>query len=154
MLPHQFRDNTAYQLRSSYGMRMTPFSLGNIILLKEKGEWESQFLGRLIRSSGPPRGRKGSGTFKVEIGGLEFSRRRKGQFFFPLHSLVLVNYTIQFKLCTRDYTTMYPAGGQFLLPENLLTNPDILECVLWDRVWRIFLLLNSNLVILKCKLWE
>ena len=49
---------------------------------------------------------------------------------------------------------MYPAGGQFLLPENLLTNPDILECVLWDRVWRIFLLLNSNLVILKCKLWE
>ena len=45
---------------------------------------------------------------------------------FPLHSLVLVNYTTQFKLCTRDYTTtVYPAGGQFLLPENLLTNPDI-----------------------------
>ena len=36
--------------------------------------------------------------------GLEFSRRRKGQFFFSLHSLVLVNYTTQFKLCTRDYT--------------------------------------------------
>ena len=71
-----------------------------------------------------------------------------------LHSLVSVNYTTQFKLCTRDYTTVYPAGGQFLLPENLLTNPDILECVLWDRVWRIFLLLNSNLVILKCKLLE
>ena len=34
---------------------------------------------------------------------LEFSRRKKGQtFFFPLHSLVLVNYTTQFKLCTRD----------------------------------------------------
>ena len=60
-----------------------------------------------------------------------------------------------FKLCTKDYTTTtYPAGGQFLLPENLLTNPDILECILWEGVWRIFLLLNSNLVILKCKLWE
>ena len=46
------------------------------------------------------------------------------------------------------------AGGQFLLPENLLTNPDILEYILWEWVWEIFLLLNSNLVILKCKLWE
>ena len=52
--------------------------------------------------------------------------------FFPLHSLVLVNYTTQFKLCTRDYTTMYPPGGLFLLPENLLTNPDILECKLLE----------------------
>ena len=46
--------------------------------------------------------------------------------------LSLVNYTTQLKLCTRGYTTMYPAGGQFLLPENLLTNPDILECILWE----------------------
>ena len=37
---------------------------------------------------------------------------------------------------TRDYiTTMYPAWGQFLLPENLLTNPDILERKLWEWVW-------------------
>ena len=64
---------------------------------------------------------------------------------FCLHSLVLVNYTTQFKLCTRDYTTtVYPAGGQFLLPENLLTNPGILECILWEWVWRIFLLLNGG----------
>ena len=36
-----------------------------------------------------------------------------------LHYLVLVNYTTVFKLCTNDYTTtMYPALGQFLLPEN------------------------------------
>ena len=42
---------------------------------------------------------------------LEFSRRRKGEtFFFPLHSLVSVNYTTQFKLCTRDYTTVYLVG--------------------------------------------
>ena len=66
---------------------------------------------------------------------LEFSRR-KGQIFFPLHSLVLVSYTTQFKLCTRDYTTtMYPAGGQSSPPENLLTNPDILACKLWEWVW-------------------
>ena len=46
---------------------------------------------------------------------------------------VLVNYPTQFKLCTRDYiTTMYPAWGQFLLPENFMTNPDILECVIWE----------------------
>ena len=39
---------------------------------------------------------------------------------------VLVNYTTQFKLCTRDYTTtLYPAWGQFLLSENLLANPVI-----------------------------
>jgi len=37
---------------------------------------------RLTRSSGPPRRRKGSGALEVEIGGLEFSRRRKGQTFF------------------------------------------------------------------------
>ena len=48
---------------------------------------------------------------------------------------------------------MYLAAGQFLLPENLLTNPDILECIM-GVVWRILLLLNSNFVILKCKLWE
>ena len=114
-------------------------------------EWESQFLGRLIRSPGSPRRRKGSGALKVETG-VWNSQEEKDKLFFPLHSLVLVNYTTQFKLCTRDYTTtMYPVGGQFLLPEILLTNPDILE---WEWVWRIFLLLNSNLDILKCKLWE
>ena len=49
---------------------------------------------------------------------------------------------------------MYPAGGHFLLSENLLTNPDILECILGNGSGRIFLLLNSNPVILKCKFWE
>ena len=60
--------------------------------------WESQFLGRLIRSPGSPRRKKGSGALKVEIRGLEFSRRRKGQTFFSMHFLVLVNYTTRFKL--------------------------------------------------------
>ena len=114
--------------------------------------WESQFLGRLIRSPGSPRRRKGSGALEVEIG-VWNSKEEERTNLFCVHSLV--NYTTQFKLCTRDYTTtVYPDGGQFLLPENLLTNPDILECILWEWVWRIFLLLNSNLVILKCKLWE
>ena len=37
MLPHQFREDAPYQLRSRYRMRMMPLSLGNIILLKEVG---------------------------------------------------------------------------------------------------------------------
>ena len=41
MLPHQFRDGAPYQLRSSYEMRTPPLSLGSVILLEEKGEWES-----------------------------------------------------------------------------------------------------------------
>ena len=91
----------------------------------------------------------------MEIGARNSQGGEKDKLFFLLHSLVLVSYTTQFKLCTRDYTTtMYPAVAQFLLPENVLTNPDILECILWEWVWKTFLLLNSNLVILKCKLWE
>ena len=47
-----------------------------------------------------------------------------------------IQQTTQFKLCTKDYIiTMYPACGQLLLPENLLTNPDILERILWEWVW-------------------
>ena len=50
--------------------------------------------------------------------------------------LMIIQQATQFKLCTKDYiTTMYPAWGQFLLPENLLTNPDILKCVAWEWVW-------------------
>ena len=45
-------------------MKTTAFSLGNMILLREKGECESQFLGRLIRSPGSLRRRKGSGALK------------------------------------------------------------------------------------------
>ena len=43
--------------------------------------------------------------------------------------------TTQFKLCTKDYvTTVYPAWGQFLLPENLLANPVTLKCKLQEWV--------------------
>ena len=35
----------------------------------------------------------------------------------------------------KDYiTTIYPAWGQLLLPENLLANPVILKCKLWNWV--------------------
>ena len=44
---------------------------------------------------------------------------------------MITQWITQFKLCTKDYkTAMYPAWGQFLLPENFLTNPIILECKL------------------------
>ena len=41
---------------------------------------------------------------------------------------MITRQTTQFELCTKDYvTTTSPAWGQFLLLENLLTNPVILE---------------------------
>ena len=47
--------------------------------------WESQFLGQLIRCLGVPKER---GVWSSQSGnrGLGFSRRRKGQTFFPLYS--------------------------------------------------------------------
>ena len=33
---------------------------------------------------------------------------------------------------SEDYITIYLAWGQFLLPENLLANPVILKCKLWE----------------------
>ena len=39
----------------------------------------------------------------------------------------------QLKLCAKDNeTTVYPAWGQLFLLENLLTNPVILKCLLWE----------------------
>ena len=70
--------------------------------------FSNQFLGRLIRSPGSPRRRKGSGGLKVEIGVWNSQEGGRDKLF-CLHSFVLVNYTTQFKLCTRDYTTMYLA---------------------------------------------
>ena len=43
----------------------------------------------------------------------------------------------------KDYiTTMYPAWGQFLPPENFMTNPVILKCILWSGSGKIFPLLG------------
>ena len=109
MLPHQFRDNAPCQLGSSYGMRMTPFSLGNIILLKEKGGMRESFPRQVDKESRGPQGERG----------LEFSRRKKGQtFFLSPHSLGLYNNNVS---CLRTVSGL-----------NLLANPVILKCKLWE----------------------
>ena len=51
--------------------------------------WEKQFLGRLIRSQGAMRRRKGPRTLKEEIGGWNSQGGGKDNFFF-LHSLVRI----------------------------------------------------------------
>ena len=65
-------------------MKMTPLSLGNIILLKEKGGMR-EFPGRLIRSLGVPEEEKGAWGSQGGDRGLEFSRRKKGQISFFLY---------------------------------------------------------------------
>ena len=102
----------------------------------------------LLRGSIPRQVDKKSGGPQGERG-LEFSRRRKGQTFFflyipqsQLHKTFLslslelmITQQTQFKLCTKDYIIMmYPALGQYLLSENLLANPVILKCKLWEWV--------------------
>ena len=52
-------------------------------------QWESQFLGRLIRSPGSPRRRKGSGALEVQIGVWNSQGGGKDKHFFSPHSLVL-----------------------------------------------------------------
>ena len=58
------------------------------------------------------------------------------QNFFTLSpELIITQRTAQLKLCTKDcIKTIYLAWGQFFLPENLLTNPVILKCILWEWV--------------------
>ena len=112
MLPRQFRDNAPSQLGSSYGMRTMPLFPGNIILLKEKGRMRESFPRQVDKKSRGPQGERG----------LEFSRRKKGQTFFPsLHSLGLYNNNV---LCLRTVSVL-----------NLLANSVILKCKLWEYVW-------------------
>ena len=72
MLPHRFRDNAPYQLGSSYGMRTMPFSLGNIILLKEKGGMRESIPRQIDKKFRVPKEEKGdwgsqSGDWGSEI---------------------------------------------------------------------------------------
>ena len=64
---------------------------------------------------------------------------------------MITQQTTQFKLCTKNFiTAMYPAWGQFLLPDNLLANPVILKCKLWVGLvrslqpWDILLIYCNN----------
>ena len=75
MLPQQFKACAPGQQEVVTEREWCPFSLGSHILLKEKGGEGaggggrgSQFLGRLRRSPGSSRRRKGSGALKEEIG--------------------------------------------------------------------------------------
>ena len=87
-----------------------PLSLGNIIFLKEKGGMRESFPRQIDRKSKYPQGERG----------LEYSRRKKGKFFyfFPLHSLGLYNNNVT---CLRT---------DFGL--NLLANSVILKHKLWE----------------------
>ena len=75
---------------------------------------------------------------------------------FPLSlELMITQQTTQFKLCTRDYITkciLLEDSFSFLKTSWLILV--FLECILWEWSGKIFLLLNSNPVALKCKLRE
>ena len=102
-----------------------PLSIGNIILLKEKGGMRESFPKQVDKKSRVPEEEKGVWGSQGGDRGLEFSRRRKEQIFcfstflnlshikrlFSLSlKLMITQQTTQFKLCTREYTTtMYPA---------------------------------------------
>ena len=58
MLPQQFRGNAPIPAGSSYGMKMPPFSLGNIILLKEKGGMRESIPRQVDKKSGIPKEEK------------------------------------------------------------------------------------------------
>ena len=73
---------------------MTSLSLGNIILLKEKGEMRESIPRQVDKKSQVPeeeRGLWGSGGGNK---GLKFSRRKGQTSFFSLHSLVFVTKNI------------------------------------------------------------
>src|SRR5574340_1737113 len=80
-----------------------PFSLGNIILLKEKGGMRESFPRQVDRES------RGSQRER----GLEFSRRKKGQtFFLSPHSLGLYNNNVS---CLRTVSGLRTVFGFNLL---------------------------------------
>ena len=114
MLPQQFKACAPGQQEVVTEREWCPFSLGSHILLKEKGGegaggggWESQFLGRLIRSPGSPRRREGSGPLKEKIGVWNSQGGVKDKclffFFFTFHSLSHIKCFF-FKPWTDDYT--------------------------------------------------
>ena len=82
-----------------------PFSLGNIILLKEKGGIRESFPKQVDKESRGPQGERS----------LEFSRRKKG---YNPHSLGLYNNNVS---CLRTVFGL-----------NLLANSVILKCKLWE----------------------
>jgi len=107
------RGSASHHRPSSYvdcGMKMTPLSLGNIILLKEKGGMRESIPRQVDKKSRVPKEEKGVWGSQSGDRGLEFSRRRKGQtsFFFFLSTFLSLSYIKNFfffKHRTDDYTT-------------------------------------------------
>ena len=69
---------------------MMPLSLGNVILLKEKGGMREPIPRQVDKKSEVPEEEKGVWGSPSGDRGLGFSRRKGQMLFFPLHSLVLV----------------------------------------------------------------
>ena len=80
MLPHQFRDNALVSSEVVMERERRPFSLGNIILLKEKGGMRESVPRQVGRESRGPQGERG----------LEFSRRKKGQTFLSFSTFLRI----------------------------------------------------------------
>ena len=99
---------------------MMPLSLGNIILLKEKEGMRESVPRQVDKKSGfHTEEEKGVWGSQGGDKGLECSRRKKGQtFFVPLHSLGLYNNNVS---CLKTVSG-----------KNLLANPIILRCKLWE----------------------
>ena len=77
---------------------------------KTRSSWESQLLGRLIRSLGSPVRKESSGVLKERKEQTFFSK--SGANDHTTKQLILLNDMFFLKLCTNDYiTTMYAAWG-------------------------------------------
>ena len=88
-------------------MKMMPLSLGNIIVLKEKGGMREPIPRQVDKKSGVPKEEKGVWGSQSRDRNMEFLRRRKGQtsfFFSTFLSLSHIKHFF-FKPETDDYTT-------------------------------------------------
>ena len=124
---------------SSYVKKTMPLSLGNIILLKEKGGMKESIPRQVDKKSGVPEEEKGVWGPRGGERGLGFSRRRQGSGilqkeertnFFPpstFLSLSHIKWLFFFKPGTEDYTTHESEVAQLCL---ILCNP--MDCSLSD----------------------
>ena len=88
MLLQQCKDSAPIAAGSSYRMKMTPFFLDNIILLKEERGMRESIPKQVNKKSRLPKEKRGVWGSPGGGTGLEFSRRRNGQmsfFFFSLY---------------------------------------------------------------------
>ena len=110
---------------------MTPFSLGNIILLKEKRGMRESIPRQIDKKSRVPKEEKGIWDSQSRDWESSILKEEKRTIFFfsPLHSLVLVNYSTQFKLCAR--TCIISCMKRVASP-GLMHDTGCLGLVHWD----------------------